>query len=79
MLLIHFGFIIVIIGAGITRYIGYEGIMIIKEGEAVNYLYSAEPYLQVKVHDEIKQFSGDKQLYLLKSLVRITCFIGINK
>ena len=63
MLLIHLGFIIVILGAGITRYIGFEGVMIIKEGEAVNYIYSSEPYLQVKVHDEVKQFKGDKKLY----------------
>ena len=63
MLIIHLGFIITILGAGITRYIGYEGVMIIKEGESVNYIFSSEPYLQVKVHDEVKQYTGDKQLY----------------
>lgn len=46
--LFHFGFIVILLGAGITRYIGYEGIMHIREGEVVNKMISAEPYLQIK-------------------------------
>ncbi|MEY8847596.1 cytochrome c biogenesis protein CcsA [Psychroserpens sp. XS_ASV72] len=35
-LILHLAFIFIIIGAGITRYIGYEGWMPIKEGETTN-------------------------------------------
>ena len=60
MLTIHIGFITIILGAGISRYIGYEGIMIIGEGKSVNYIYSSKPYLQVKVAGANKQWN--KQL-----------------
>lgn len=63
ILLVHIGLIITIIGAGVTRYIGFEGIMPIKEGENANVMYSAEPYLQVYVTDEIKQYKADKKIY----------------
>ena len=32
-LILHLSFFLIIIGAGITRYIGYEGVMPIREGE----------------------------------------------
>ncbi len=34
MLTIHIGFIVVILGAGVTRYFGYEGVMLIPEKES---------------------------------------------
>lgn len=37
-LVFHLSFIIMILGAGITRYIGYEGVMHIREGEAADYI-----------------------------------------
>ena len=40
VLLLHLSFIFIIIGAGITRYIGFEGMMPIYEGESVNYFLS---------------------------------------
>ena len=57
MLLIHFGFIIVILGAGITRYLGYEGVMIIPEKQSVNEIYTADPYFQIFAHNENQQFN----------------------
>lgn len=63
ILLVHLGLIITILGAGVTRYIGFEGIMPIKEGEDTNIMYSAEPYLQLYVTDEIKQYKSDRKLY----------------
>lgn len=47
-LIIHLSFILMIIGAGITRYTGYEGMMHIREGEASDIIYISEPYFQVK-------------------------------
>ena len=47
--LIHFSFIVILIGAAATRYVGYEGIMHIREGKTENRMISLEPYLQVKI------------------------------
>ena len=53
----HSSFVIILIGASITRYVGYEGIMQIKEGTTENKMISLEPYLQVTITD------GDKTYY----------------
>ncbi|WP_298136890.1 cytochrome c biogenesis protein CcsA [Flavobacterium sp.] len=44
-LLLHLSFIFIIIGAAITRYISYEGMMPIREGEVSNQMYSDKNYL----------------------------------
>jgi len=49
--LFHFSFVVILIGAIITRYIGYEGIMQIRENSTTNQMISLEPYLQVMVKD----------------------------
>ncbi len=43
----HLAFVIMIIGAGVTRYFGYEGTMHIREGEESNILISAEDYVHI--------------------------------
>lgn len=43
----HLGFIVILIGAGLTRYFGYEGVMHIREGASENVIISEEPYLQI--------------------------------
>ena len=48
ILLFHISFALILIGAGISRQFGYEGSMIIAEGESTNIMYSKDPYLQVK-------------------------------
>mgnify|MGYP003497854827 FL=1 len=53
----HFSFVVILIGAGITRYIGYEGIMQIPEGQTENKMLSLEPFLQITIKD------GDKVYY----------------
>ena len=47
--LFHSSFVVILIGAAITRYAGYEGIMQIREGQTQNIMYSLEPYLQVNL------------------------------
>lgn len=49
VLLMHLSFIFILIGAGITRYIGEEGVMPIKEGESTNTMLSDKVYLQTFV------------------------------
>ena len=36
VLFFHIAFLFILIGAGITRYVGFEGTMIIEEGETTN-------------------------------------------
>ncbi|MCW8898172.1 MAG: cytochrome c biogenesis protein CcsA [Flavobacteriales bacterium] len=64
ILMFHLAFIIVIIGAGITRYISYEGSMHIREGEMSDKIVSADTYFQFKVDDEKMQYTFDKLLFL---------------
>ncbi|RXK14368.1 cytochrome C biogenesis protein [Halarcobacter mediterraneus] len=45
----HSSFVVILIGAAVTRYVGYEGIMQIREGEIQNRMISLEPYLQIKI------------------------------
>ena len=49
--LFHFSFVVILLGAIITRYIGYEGIMQIPQGTTTNQMISLEPYLQVTVKE----------------------------
>jgi cytochrome c-type biogenesis protein CcsB len=46
--LFHIAFIIILFGAGITRYISFEGMMHIREGQSSNFILSSEDYLTIK-------------------------------
>ncbi len=48
-LLLHLSFILILIGAFVTRYIGYEGVVHIREGETTNIMLSEHVYLNVLV------------------------------
>lgn len=45
ILAFHAAIIVILVGAGVTRYFGFEGMMHIREGEASNSILSAENYL----------------------------------
>ena len=47
ILMLHIGFIITLIGAFVTRYIGFEGVMLIQENTSSQQIFSSEPYLPV--------------------------------
>ncbi len=51
IMLFHLGFIITIIGAGITRFISFEGIMHIRVNETENSILSYPTYLNFKIDD----------------------------
>jgi len=51
----HFSFTLILLGAGISRYAGFEGVMVIKEGTSRNLMYSSEPYVQFSFHQLSKQ------------------------
>lgn len=53
-LLLHLSFIFILLGAFVTRYISYEGMMPIREGAAENQFYSDKTFLTVYVDGEYK-------------------------
>lgn len=64
VLLFHLAFIMIALGAGVTRYVSYEGMMHIREGEQSNQIASDQTFLQMKVHDTQLQYVYDKPLLL---------------
>lgn len=48
ILLFHLAFILIIIGAAVTRYFGFEGSMHIREGESSNQVVSESTYISFK-------------------------------
>ena len=64
VLMFHLAFVMITIGAGITRYISFEGMMHIREGERSNQIVSDQTFLQIKVHDKQLQYVYDKPLLL---------------
>ncbi len=62
VLLFHLAFIIILIGAGITRYTGYEGLIRIREGQESSTMISQERYLRVNVHTKEDSWSTEKSV-----------------
>ncbi|PWL28136.1 MAG: hypothetical protein DCO96_09160 [Fluviicola sp. XM-24bin1] len=52
ILTFHLAFIVMIIGAAVTRFYGFDGLMQIREGATSDFMFSSDPYLLVEVFDE---------------------------
>ncbi len=50
--LFHLAFIVILLGAFITRYYSYEGSMHIREGAKSNFMYSDKAYINVRVDND---------------------------
>lgn len=77
ILLIHLGMILTLVGAGITHYIGFEGIIRVKEGDITNTMWSAEPYLEFMVIDE-KSGQSYRHPFLLEASEHLNNDFTIN-
>ena len=53
VLLLHLSWILIILGAFVTRYISFEGMMPIREGRSESVFYSDKTFLTVKMDGEI--------------------------
>lgn len=53
--LFHLSFILIVIGAAITRYISYEGVMHIREGNSSNFIVSSDSYFSVEAVGKKKE------------------------
>ncbi|WP_201353597.1 cytochrome c biogenesis protein [Hydrogenimonas urashimensis] len=62
----HAAFIIILIGAAITRYVGYEGIMHIREGATSNELVTDRTFIQVDAAKEGKHLTYAKPVLFSK-------------
>ena len=64
VLMFHLAFIVILIGSGVTRYYGFEGMMHIRENEQSNLIISDDVFLQIKVDNRNLQYERDKKLFL---------------
>lgn len=69
LLTLHASMIIILAGAAVTRYAGFEGIMHIREGNAVNRFLTSESYVSLIIKDGEQEYRTDDPL-LLSSLGR---------
>jgi len=51
MLSFHLSFIVILAGAAVTRYISFEGQMVIREGTGNNFIYTADPYVLINAQE----------------------------
>jgi len=64
MLMFHISFIVILIGAGVTRYVSFEGMMMIREGEKSDVIFSADPHIWFKVNDGKMQYTYSEKMFM---------------
>ncbi len=62
--LFHVAWIVIVIGAGVTRYYGFEGSMHIKEGQSEDRMVSQRTFIQFRLDDKVKQLVIDKPVLM---------------
>ena len=70
----HASFILILIGAGITRYIGYEGVMHIREGESSSIMVADKPSFHF-----VAELEGEKKEVEARFLLSSTSKDQINE
>ena len=60
LLIFHASMIIILLGAGVTRYFGYEGMMHIRENDQSNRFLSAETFLKYEVIKDGNKYQFDE-------------------
>jgi cytochrome c-type biogenesis protein CcsB len=60
LLMFHAAMVIILIGAGVTRYFGYEGIMHIRENDTSNSMLSSDTYLTLQILQNGKKFKVEE-------------------
>ncbi len=66
--LFHSAFIVIIIGAAVTRYTGYNGTMHIRSGEAASSMYTSDLYFRVEATDKAGKYIGDVPVHMSQVL-----------
>lgn len=60
LLMFHAAMVIILIGSGVTRYFGFEGIMHIRENDTANSILSSDTYLQLQILQGEKKFKVEE-------------------
>jgi len=55
-MLVHISIVVILISSGITRYMGFEGVMPIREGQSSDYYYSDKSHLQASLGEETDSY-----------------------
>ncbi|MCX6076854.1 MAG: cytochrome c biogenesis protein CcsA [Campylobacterales bacterium] len=66
LFIFHMAFIVILIGAAITRYVGFEGSMHIREGESSSMMSSSDTFFSVSAASGDKNASSSQKIYLSK-------------
>ena len=64
VLIFHVGFLVILIGSGVTRYYGYEGVMHIREGATEHRMLSSDALLQIKAKKDSSEFKREDVVYM---------------
>lgn len=76
----HCAFFVIICGAAITRYTGYEGKMHIREGNTSNTIYTIDEYVSIEIHDQSGTRSLHKRVFLsAKTPSQFSAKVKINE
>ncbi len=65
-LIFHAGFLVILFGAAVTRYVGFEGIMHIREGQTQDKISSSNAYIQIDAQQNCKHYYSEKKLLISK-------------
>ena len=64
MLMFHLSFIVILIGSAITRFASFEGLMLIREGQSSNFIYSSDPHLWMRINDGKLQYTYAEKMFM---------------
>ncbi|MRI83589.1 MAG: cytochrome C biogenesis protein [Nitratiruptor sp.] len=64
--LFHAAFLLIVIGAALTRYVGYEGLMHIREGGRSSTIVSDRTYLQLEAQKGKRFYRYEEPIYLTR-------------
>ncbi len=64
LLAFHLSFIFIIIGAWTTRYFGFEGLMLVREGTSSNFIYASDPHFWFKINDGKMQYEWQTKKFM---------------
>ena len=73
----HISFIIILIGSAITRYISYEGMMHIREGDSTNLFISDDTFLKIHIDDKVHQYKYEKNFFYLEYMIIVLILMWI--
>lgn len=54
--ILHLAFVTILLGAALTRYFGYEGVIHIREGKSENEMISVKSYLHIKTEQKLFEY-----------------------